>query len=92
MTQIEQLKAYCQVKILEYPMLKSDIEDLYQLALDEIEEGGSTQHECDLCEGSIKELIDVYEDELASTPEHEKEFDELCHQADKNYKDNLENR
>jgi hypothetical protein len=91
MDSIDNLKQYCIEKATQYPKLAGEIEDLYQLALDEIDQGGSPMHECELAIGSIEEAIDVYEDELASTPEHEKVFDKQCHDADKNYKDNLEN-
>jgi hypothetical protein len=40
-----------------YPQHKSEIMDLYQLCLDEIEEGGSPQHEINLCRNEIVELI-----------------------------------
>jgi hypothetical protein len=39
------------------PQHKREIMDLYQLCLDEIEEGGSPQHEMDLCRNEIEELI-----------------------------------
>jgi hypothetical protein len=39
------------------PTLKSDIIDFYQLALSEIEEGGSEQHEISLAVNDINELI-----------------------------------
>jgi hypothetical protein len=39
------------------PTLKSDIIDFYQLALSEIEEGGSEQHEISLAVNDINSLI-----------------------------------
>ena len=38
--------------------LKEEINDLYQLCLDEINEGSSIENECYLCEDSIKQLIE----------------------------------
>lgn len=51
------LKQYCINKIQEYPMLKEEISDFYYLAKDEIEEGGSEVHECNLAINSIDTLI-----------------------------------
>ncbi len=53
----EQLKKYVDEQICSYPEYKSDIRELYQLCLDEIEEGVSVENECSLCESSIIELI-----------------------------------
>jgi hypothetical protein len=44
-------------KINEYPSFKEGILELYYLVLDEIEEGGSEAHECNLCISSINDLI-----------------------------------
>lgn len=51
------LKQYCINKIQEYPMLKEEISDFYYLAQDEIDEGGSEVHECNLAVSSIDTLI-----------------------------------
>jgi hypothetical protein len=42
----------------KYPHLKEEIYDLWQLCIDEIEEGSSIENECSLCENSIDDLID----------------------------------
>lgn len=52
-----QFKNFVQKSIEENSNLKSEIMDFYQLALDEIEEGGSKEHEIDLAINSIEELI-----------------------------------
>ena len=44
--------------ITKFPQLKGQVNDFYQLCRDEIEEGGSEQHEIDLCRQSVKELIE----------------------------------
>lgn len=43
--------------IRKHPSLFEQITDLYFLCEDEIEQGGSEQHEIELCIGSIDELI-----------------------------------
>jgi hypothetical protein len=54
---MERLKKYVDEQIWLYPEYKSEIMEFYQLCLDEIEQGGSVEHECSLCESSIIELI-----------------------------------
>lgn len=51
------LKQFCISKIHEYPMLKEEISDFFYLAQDEIQEGGSDVHECNLAVSSIDTLI-----------------------------------
>ena len=58
MQTIEELQKYVQEKIKLYPELKSEIVSLFQLCLDEIEEGGSREHEIDLCITDIDQTID----------------------------------
>ena len=53
----EQLLQYIEEQIVAHPELKPEILDFYQLCLDEIEEGGSPNHERELCHNSIEELI-----------------------------------
>ncbi len=45
-------------KVSQYPKLKEEILDLYQLCLIEIEEGGSRENEMQLCLSSINDLIE----------------------------------
>ena len=44
--------------IKDYPELKGEILDYYQLAMDEIDEGGSPTNEMSLCISSINDLIE----------------------------------
>jgi len=57
MTTKKELGKWISDKIKKHPEVKSEILDYYQLCLDEIDEGGSTQHEINLCVSSIEELI-----------------------------------
>lgn len=52
-----ELKRYVDEQIWLYPEYKDEIMELYQLCLDEIEQGGSVENECNLCQSSIIELI-----------------------------------
>jgi hypothetical protein len=47
----------CGEYINKYPELKNEILDIYTLCLDEIEEGGSVQHEVSLGMTDLEELI-----------------------------------
>jgi hypothetical protein len=55
---MEELLKYAKMAISSRPDLKSEIEDLIQLCRDEIEEGGSVEHEISLCLEDINQLID----------------------------------
>lgn len=54
---LQELKTYAEKMSAKYPQLDDEIRDLYFLAQDEIEDGGSEAHECELTVGSIDELI-----------------------------------
>ena len=54
---MQELTAYAKEKIKEFPQLEEDIIDLVMLARDEIEDGGSEDHECEFAYGSIDELL-----------------------------------
>lgn len=56
--ELQQFRDYIKEQTVKYPLLKEEILDLYELAITEIEEGGSAGHEIYLCEESIKQLID----------------------------------
>ncbi len=56
--ELQQFKDYIREQIVKYPLLKEEILDFYQLAINEIEEGGSASHEIELCLQSINDLID----------------------------------
>lgn len=55
---LQEFKKEINKQIVKYPLLKEEILDFYELAINEIEEGGSASHEIYLCEESIKQLID----------------------------------
>jgi hypothetical protein len=57
MEQLSQLKSFVRESIKSHPQHREEIEDLFQLCLDEIEEGGSVDHEVSLCRNDIEELI-----------------------------------
>jgi hypothetical protein len=54
---IQYLKNFCADKITSHPKLQARIIEYFILATDEIEEGGSEQHEVALAISSINELI-----------------------------------
>lgn len=55
---LQEFKKEINEQIVKYPLLKEEILDFYELAINEIEEGGSASHEIELCQESIKQLID----------------------------------
>jgi len=56
---IKELARYCLDTIQKYPTLEIEIKQFYQLAIDEILEGGSEVHECELCYMDIKQLKEL---------------------------------
>ncbi len=52
-----QLSSYVKECINDYPSKSEEIKDIYYLALSEIEEGGSVEHECHLAINDIQEII-----------------------------------
>ncbi len=58
MTTVEELEVYVREKIKEYPELKGQIMDLFQLCLDEIEDGASSMNEIHLCICDIEDSIE----------------------------------
>ena len=57
MNNVLQLKKYVREITAQYPDLDEEISDLYDLCLNEIEEGGSEQHEINLCYNDIQSLL-----------------------------------
>jgi hypothetical protein len=57
MSQIKELMAFCRQAISQHPELAPQISDLYELALCEVQEGGSEQHETELAMRDINELL-----------------------------------
>ncbi|MDA9262861.1 hypothetical protein OAC86_00835 [bacterium] len=43
---------------IKYPVLKQELIELYILACDEVEEGGSETHECELAIADMDQLIE----------------------------------
>jgi hypothetical protein len=60
---IQYLRTYCKEKIRQNPGLQDEIVELYNLAMSEIEEGGSERKEVDSAISSIDELINGWEEE-----------------------------
>lgn len=58
MSSLDNLVDFVKEKIKEYPQLKNQIIDFYQLALDEIEQGSSEEQEYQSAVQSIEELIE----------------------------------
>lgn len=46
--------------ISEHPQHKERIEEMYWLCLDEIEEGGSPTHECELAWVEMLDIVGIY--------------------------------
>lgn len=59
---LKKLKEFTLSLSKNYPEYKADFEEYYYLALSEIEEGGSEQHECDLAYNDMLAIIDDIED------------------------------
>lgn len=60
---LKYLRTFIKEQIEKYPNLKDKIMDLYELCLQEIEDGDSISHQVDLCIFDIKELIEEYLEE-----------------------------
>lgn len=55
---LQQLTEWVRETVKKHPDLKSEILDYYVLCIDEMEDGGSEQHEIELCVNSIEQLIE----------------------------------
>lgn len=55
---LERLKELTKQLIADYPQHTEELVDLYQLAVDEIDEGGSEAHECELAFSDMKCTIE----------------------------------
>ena len=53
---MKELIKYTKEMIAKYPRRQGEIEDLFQLCIDEIEQGGSEVHEIELCMDDIKQV------------------------------------
>ena len=56
---LEEFKTDIERAIKKFPQFKEEILELYQLALDEIEQGGSVENEIRACMRDIDQLIDT---------------------------------
>ena len=56
---IQQFKNWVQDKVNLHPNKREDILEFFWLAIDEIHDGGSEQHEINLAVNSINELIEI---------------------------------
>jgi hypothetical protein len=59
---LDQLEQWVKVQSKKYPKQKEKIFDLYDLCINEIEEGGSPDHEIYLCIDLIEQLIEEEND------------------------------
>jgi hypothetical protein len=55
---LQQLREKAKQLIQENPDLKDDIIGFFSLAVSEIEEGGSEQHECELAYSDMMDLLE----------------------------------
>lgn len=60
---LQDLRNFIKEQIELYPDLKSRMVGLYELCLQEIEDGDSVSHQVNLCIFDIKELIEEYLEE-----------------------------
>jgi hypothetical protein len=54
---LQELRTFAKETIEKYPQHKKDIVGLFNLCMGEIDEGGSPDHEIELCLNDIIELI-----------------------------------
>jgi len=54
---LRDLKEYCEDYCETFPSFKDQIWEFYDLAVMEVEDGGSEDHECELAVGYINDLI-----------------------------------
>ena len=72
MQNLEDLQDFAQHYQITYPSLLDQIQDIYDLAEYEIEQGGSPRHECSLAEQDIEQLIEDYlEQQLDNFKKHQ---------------------
>jgi len=54
---LRELYQYCQEVVEKHPSLGSEIMEFYDLAVMEVEDGGSENHECELAVSDIEDLV-----------------------------------
>lgn len=57
--ELEKLLVQMNRLISEHPQHKEEIEELYWLCIDEIEEGGSPRHECELAWNDMLDIVEI---------------------------------
>jgi len=57
---MKDLRQYVILKSLSYPLIATDIQEQFQLCLDEIEQGESASNEVAICYSAIDELIEDF--------------------------------
>ena len=57
MTDYATLKRYALEQIKNYPVIEGEVKELLELCRDEISEGGSVEHEVELCARDIEQLV-----------------------------------
>lgn len=62
MSYLDYLRSFVKDKIQEHPDLANEINDIYELALDEISDGQSMTNECELAISDIKDIISEKEE------------------------------
>ena len=55
---LSELSAKCKESIEKYPHRRDEIQDLYYMAEEEINDGGSVEHETELALGSLQEIAE----------------------------------
>ena len=60
---MDSLFTHCKDMIRKYPTLRTDIIEVYRLALSEIDDGESVANECELAYNAIQELIEDHTDD-----------------------------
>jgi hypothetical protein len=55
---LNELSIHTKALTTKYPVLKQELIELYILACDEVEEGGSEAHECELAISDMDQLIE----------------------------------
>lgn len=64
MSQLSHFAKYVAEKIYEYPCLKDEIDAIFWMAKDSIQEGESEFNEIELAKKDIEELIQLHNNEL----------------------------
>ncbi len=54
---LDELSIYTKGLTIKHPNLKQELVEFYILACDEVEEGGSESHECELAVSDMDDLI-----------------------------------